>query len=222
MDFKNNKLFLKGIKYLKLNDIDNAYKIFNPLYKNFSFDETIILYYGYVLALMQNYRLALKVWKKLNDFSVGRIKYLLLYSFINVKQGEITEAIKAWLEILKLDPKNKKAKKLLKEAKTSRNIKLFSKYLKFEDVYGKLPYYNIPLKKLENIDKIKIKKKKYSNEKNLIKNYGFIIVFIIIFLIFSFNLPPIAPDKSPPSNTPKTSSESHDFSEAPPLPIYLE
>lgn len=177
MNYKQSKLFKQGVISLKEHNYDKANTIFNILYKNYPFDEIISLYYGYSLFKLNNYRLALRVWEKLENHP--RFDYTLLHAFILIKQNKIPDSVNLLLQKLKKEKNNKIANKLLKELKKSKNLRLYSKYLDFEKVFGKLPYSNI-LSENRFIKKI-------NNLKNLImiKKKILFILFISILLIFT-------------------------------------
>lgn len=181
MNYKHSKLFIQGVISLKEHNYDKAYTIFNILYKNYPFDEIISLYYGLILFYLDNHRLALRVWEKLENHP--KYDFILLKAFILIKQNKFPDAVNLLLQKLKIDKNNKIALKLLKSLKKSKNLKLYAKYLNFEKVFGKLPYSKI-VSKNSILKKLNIKKHLPLFKKRYIIYFSIFIILALISLYF--------------------------------------
>ncbi|MCX8058017.1 MAG: hypothetical protein N3A58_01210 [Spirochaetes bacterium] len=171
MEIYQNRIFQQGVEAVKKGYGEEALKLFSVLYNTYPFEESVIIYLGYSYYLLNDLKRAIKIWEKLDNLSTDKIYINLLLAFAYAKIENIEQAIEYWLDILKIDPKNKKAKNMLELLKRSKSNKYFSKMINFKNAVGYLPYS----KRLEI---------KYFFQNKKIKKY-FIIggIFIAIFLI---------------------------------------
>jgi tetratricopeptide (TPR) repeat protein len=175
MEIFKNRIFQQAIEAVRKGYGEEAVRLFNVLYNNYPFEESIIIYLGYSYYLLGDIKKALKFWEKLEKISSDKVYINLLLAFANAKLENIEDAIFYWLNVLKIDPSNKKAKYMLDFLKRTNSTKYFCKIISFKNAVGSLPYYN----KYNFLLKL--------NKKN-IKIFIFIILGIICFSLISLSI----------------------------------
>ena len=175
MEIFKNRIFQQAIEAVRKGYGEEAVRLFNVLYNNYPFEESIIIYLGYSYYLVGEIKKALKFWEKLEKISSDKVYINLLLAFANAKLENIEDAVFYWLNVLKIDPSNKKAKYMLDFLKRTNSTKYFCKIINFKNAVGSLPYYN----KYNFLLKL--------NKKN-IKIFIFIILGIICFSLISLSI----------------------------------
>lgn len=172
MEIYKNRIFQQGIDAIKKGYGEEALKLFSVLYNTYPFEEAVVFYLGYSYFLLDDIKRAIKIWENLDKLATDKVYINLLFAFAYAKQGNIDKALNYWLTVLKIDPKNSKAKNMLELLKRSKSNVYFSKIINYKSAVGKLPYID------------KIKNKIFVNNKTLKKVSIFLAIFLGIGLTF--------------------------------------
>jgi len=133
---KFQKYFDEGFKSLKRGDYLNAISNFEECLTYDRNDYLVYYYLGLAYIYRQNYEDAYKFLAKAHKLNSEDTSVINAIAFLNLKDGNIQEAINYWLDALDIEPKNVSIKRNLERVRKSKDVKKLAETAKAEDFIG--------------------------------------------------------------------------------------
>ncbi len=176
---KFQKHFDEGLKSLKKGDFLNAITNFEECLTYDKNDYLIYYYLGITYIFRENYENAYKYLLQAYKLNAEDTSVLNAIAFINLKEGNVQEAINYWLDGLDIEPKNIIIKRNLERIKKAKNVDKLVETVVPEDFIG----FRVRMRvswKFFNLEFLKQKKKLYI----ILSIIIFIIILTVIPLVF--------------------------------------
>lgn len=133
---KFQKYFDEGFKSLKRGDYLNAISNFEECLTYDRNDYLVYYYLGLAYIYRKNYEDAYKFLAKAHKLNSEDTSVINAIAFLNLKDGNIQEAINYWLDALDIEPKNVSIKRNLERVRKSKDVKKLAETAKAEDFIG--------------------------------------------------------------------------------------
>lgn len=133
---KFQKYFDEGFKSLKRGDYLNAISNFEECLTYDRNDYLVYYYLGLAYIFRKNYEDAYKFLAKAYKLNSEDTSVINAIAFLNLKDGNIQEAINYWLDALDIEPKNVNIKRNLEKVRKTKDVKKLAEIAKAEDFIG--------------------------------------------------------------------------------------